>query len=62
VRCPALLLYCKNDPFASPERAAPLKAAFKPAREVTIAAGIFAANEAPESFAGAVLDYLRGAP
>lgn len=62
VRCPALLLYCKNDPFASPERAAPLKAAFKPAREVTIAAGIFAANEAPELFAGAVLDYVSGAP
>jgi len=62
VRCPALLLYCKNDPFASPERAVPLKAAFKPAREVTIAAGIFAANEAPELFAGAVLEYVRGAP
>jgi len=62
LRCPALLLYCRDDPFASPERAAPLKAAFKPAREVTIAAGIFAANEAPDAYAGAVLDYLQGAP
>lgn len=62
VSCPALLLYCRDDPFASPERAAPLRAAFQPAREVTIAAGIFAANEAPELFARAVLDYVRGAP
>lgn len=62
VRCPALLLYCKDDPFASAERSAPLKAAFRPAREVTIAAGIFAANEAPDAYAGAVLDYLRAAP
>jgi len=62
VRCPALLLYCRDDPFASSDRAAPLKAAFRPAREATIAAGIFAANEAPELFAQSVLDYLRGAP
>jgi pimeloyl-ACP methyl ester carboxylesterase len=62
VQCPGLLLYCRDDPFASPERAAPLRAAFRPAREVTIPAGIFAANEAPELFAGAVLDYVRGAP
>jgi pimeloyl-ACP methyl ester carboxylesterase len=62
VRCPALLLYCRDDPFASAERAARLKLAFKPAREVTIAAGIFAANEAPEAYARAVLDYLSAAP
>jgi pimeloyl-ACP methyl ester carboxylesterase len=62
VRCPALLLYCRDDPFASPERAAPLRLAFRPVREVTIAAGIFAANEAPEAYAGAVLEYLRAAP
>lgn len=62
VRCPALLLFCRDDAFASPQRAAPLAAAFRPAREVTIAAGIFAANEAPEAYAGAVLDYLRAAP
>jgi len=62
VRCPALLLYCRDDPFAGPERAAPLRAAFRPAREVTIAAGIFAANEAPQQFAQAVLDYVRGEP
>jgi pimeloyl-ACP methyl ester carboxylesterase len=60
VRCPALLLYCRDDPFASPERAGPLKAAFRPAREVTIPAGIFAANEAPAIFAQAVLDYVQG--
>jgi len=62
VRCPALLLYCRDDPFASPERTVPLKAAFRPAREVTIDAGIFAANEAPDAYARAVLDYLREAP
>jgi pimeloyl-ACP methyl ester carboxylesterase len=62
VRCPALLLYCRDDPFASPERAAPLRTAFQPAREVTIGAGIFAANEAPGLFAQAVLDYVSGAP
>jgi len=62
VRCPALLLYCRDDPFASPQRAVPLRDAFRPAREVTIGAGIFAANEAPELFAQAVLDYVRGAP
>ena len=62
VRCPALLLFCRDDPFASPARAAPLMAAFRPARETTIAAGIFAAKEAPGLFAGAVLDYLQAAP
>jgi pimeloyl-ACP methyl ester carboxylesterase len=61
VRCPALLLYCRDDPFASRERAAPLRVAFRPAREVTIGAGIFAANEAPGQFAQAVLDYVRSA-
>lgn len=62
VRCPALLLYGRDDPFASPERAAPLRAAFRPVRETTVAAGIFVANEAPELFAAAVLDYLDGPP
>jgi pimeloyl-ACP methyl ester carboxylesterase len=62
VRCPALLLYCRDDPFTGPERAAPLRAAFAPCRETTIAAGVFAANEAPGLYAGAVLDYLRGPP
>jgi pimeloyl-ACP methyl ester carboxylesterase len=58
VNCPALLLYNRKDPFASPEQAAPLRAAFRPAAEVTIDAGIFAANENPEAFARAVLDYV----
>lgn len=62
VRCPALLLFCRDDPFASPERAAALRQAFRPAREITIEAGIFAANEAPEAYAAAVLDYLDSPP
>jgi pimeloyl-ACP methyl ester carboxylesterase len=62
VRCPALLLYGRDDPFASPERAAPLAAAFRPVREATLAAGVFAASEAAEAYAGAVLEYLDGPP
>jgi pimeloyl-ACP methyl ester carboxylesterase len=57
VGCPALLIYSKHDPFASPERATPLREAFKPATEVTLDAGVFVANENPEAFARAVLDY-----
>lgn len=59
VRCPALLLYCSRDPFATPARAAALRAAFRPHREVTLDAGVFVANEAPEAFARAVLDYVN---
>jgi pimeloyl-ACP methyl ester carboxylesterase len=59
VSCPALLIFNKHDPFASPERAAPLRAAFKPATEVTLDAGVFVANETPEAFARAVLDYVH---
>lgn len=62
VRCPALLLFGSRDPFATPERAEPLRRAFTPCRVTTIDAGIFAANEQPERYAQAVLDYLRGAP
>ena len=62
VRCPALLLYGRDDPFASPERVSPLAAAFRPAREATIAAGVFAASEAPQAYADAVLEYLVGPP
>jgi pimeloyl-ACP methyl ester carboxylesterase len=58
VRCPALLIYNTHDPFASPERAAPLRAAFQPVREVSLDAGIFAANENPAGFAKAVLEYV----
>jgi pimeloyl-ACP methyl ester carboxylesterase len=58
VACPALLLYCSRDPFATPARAAALRAAFRPHREVTLDAGVFVANEAPEDFARAVLDYV----
>lgn len=60
VRCPALLLYASGDPFATPARAAALREAFRPHREVTLEAGVFVANEAPEAFARAVLDYVEG--
>jgi pimeloyl-ACP methyl ester carboxylesterase len=59
VRCPALLLYCSRDPFATPARAAPLRDAFKPAREAVVDAGVFAANENPRGYARAVLEYVR---
>ncbi|MCU0974746.1 MAG: alpha/beta hydrolase [Steroidobacteraceae bacterium] len=62
VRCPALLLYSERDPFATPARAEPLRQAFRPNREVTLDAGVFVANEAPEAFARAVLDYVEGEP
>lgn len=62
VRCPALLLYCSDDPFASAERAGPLRSAFRPCREVTIPAGIFAPTEAPAAWAQAVLEYVSSAP
>lgn len=59
VRCPALLIFPSRDPFAGPERAKPIAAAFRPSRSVTIDASVFAPNEAPEAFAHAVLDYLN---
>jgi pimeloyl-ACP methyl ester carboxylesterase len=62
VRCPALLLYATRDPFASPAQAEPLRRAFRPCREATIEAGVFAATEAPAAFARAVLDYVDGPP
>ena len=62
VRCPALLLFCTRDPFTTPERAEPLRQAFAPCRIASIEAGIFAANEQPERYADAVLDYLRNPP
>jgi len=62
LRCPALLIYGRDDPFANPAQSAPLCAAFQPGRTTTIAAGIFAPTEAPHAYAQAVLDYLRGPP
>jgi pimeloyl-ACP methyl ester carboxylesterase len=62
VSCPALLLFCTRDPFTTPERAEPLRQAFAPCRIASIEAGIFAANEQPERYADAVLDYLRNPP
>lgn len=62
LRCPALLLYASRDPFATPAGAAALREAFRPHREVRLEAGVFVANEAPEAFARAVLEYVEGAP
>ena len=59
VRCPALLLYCSRDPFATPERAGALRAAFRPCDEATVEGGVFAANENPGGYAAAVLEYLK---
>jgi pimeloyl-ACP methyl ester carboxylesterase len=59
VRCAALLLYGARDPFSSPARAALHRAAFRPVTEVTIDAGVFAPNENPDAYAGAVLEWLR---
>jgi pimeloyl-ACP methyl ester carboxylesterase len=61
VKCPGLLLYCSRDPFATPERAAPLRSAFRPSREARVDGGIFAANENPEGYAQAILDYIGSA-
>lgn len=59
VRCPALFLYGARDPFAK-AGSAPLHAqAFRPVREVTLDAGVFAPTENPQAFAGAILDWLR---
>ena len=62
VRCPALLLYCSRDPFATAERAAALRAAFTPCQEAVVDGGVFAANENPDGYARAVLDYVRQEP
>ena len=59
VRCPALLLYCSRDPFATPARAGALRAAFRPCDEATVEGGVFAANENPGGYAAAVLEYLK---
>lgn len=61
VRCPGLLLYSRRDPFSAPERSEPFRRAFRPARELTIDAGIFCANENPQAFADAVLTWSREA-
>jgi len=62
VRCPALLLYCSRDPFATAERAAALRAAFTPCQEAVVDGGVFAANENPAGYARAVLDYVSQEP
>jgi pimeloyl-ACP methyl ester carboxylesterase len=59
VRCPALLIYGNRDPFGTPARAALHRAAFRPVKEVTIEAGVFAPNENPEAYADAVLEFVQ---
>lgn len=59
VRCPALLIYGSRDPFSTPARATLHRAAFRPVTEVTIDAGVFAPNENPDAYAGAVLEWLQ---
>lgn len=59
VKCPALLIYNRHDPFADPVRSRPVRDAFRPATEVFLDAGVFVANEKPALFAQAVLDYVR---
>lgn len=58
VRCPALLIYNKRDPFADPVRSKPVRDAFKPASEIVLDAGVFVANEKPALFADTILDYV----
>ena len=58
VKCPALLIYNKHDPFADPVRSKPVRDAFNPATEVFLDAGVFVANEKPELFARTILDYV----
>lgn len=58
VKCPALLIYNKHDPFADPARSKPVRDAFNPATEVFLDAGVFVANEKPELFARTILDYV----
>jgi pimeloyl-ACP methyl ester carboxylesterase len=58
VRCPALLIYGTRDPFGTPARATLHRQAFRPVTEVTIDAGVFAPNENPAAYAGAVLEFV----
>jgi pimeloyl-ACP methyl ester carboxylesterase len=62
VRCPGLLIFGRRDIFAAPEDAGAFRQVLQPCRETVIDAGMFPANEAPTSFAQAVLDYLGGPP
>lgn len=62
VCCPALLMFHAGDTFTDLGRAAPLAAAFRPSRTVTLPTGVFGANEDPAAFASAVLDYVEGPP
>lgn len=61
VRCPGLLIFGKGDMFAPAAQAEPFRHALRPCREATLDAGVFSANEAPDAFAKAVLDYVGGA-
>lgn len=58
VRCPVLLLYAADDPFADPSEAGRYRALLPDVREARIEGGVFAANENPEGFADAVARFL----
>lgn len=60
VSCPGLLIYGTRDPFASPSQAGPFRDVLRPVTEVTVAAGVFLPNEAPEAFAAAVGTFAAG--
>ncbi len=62
VRCPALLVYGTRDPFADRPHEAVFTSAFRPTRSVAIDGGVFLPNEAPDAFAGAILDFVGGLP
>jgi pimeloyl-ACP methyl ester carboxylesterase len=57
VRCDALLVFGARDPFAFREKASAFHRYFKTCREVTLDAGVFLPNEAPEALAAAVLGF-----
>lgn len=60
VKCPALLVYGEGDAFAVPdENRRLMRGAVPQAVEVVLPGGVFLANEAPEAFASAILEFLE---
>ena len=58
VSCPALLVYFEDDPFGTPEHAAPLRAApFASLREVRLPGGAYGATTHPAPLADALLAF-----
>jgi pimeloyl-ACP methyl ester carboxylesterase len=56
--CPALLVYWRDDIFATPARAAPLREAFRPGSEVVLEGGAYGVHEDAPALARAILAYL----